>query len=179
MYVGAPTLVWPSSPNGTGFAGNVKGFFPWCIQPGVAAAEWGVLVRLWGWTCGANSHTCPGTSRDVAPHFLNLYHSPSGNYRPPCHPAGCPADFSSTKCATISSSLHLGLKNPAAGSPWRKEGLGRQHPGDSDSVILLQLGDVAPLIYWEATIGKQSMNGRNLLGSWVNLYFILIIKCVA
>lgn len=25
---------------------------------------------------------------------------------------------------------------------------------------------------------KQSMNGHNLVGSWVNLYFILIIECI-
>lgn len=25
---------------------------------------------------------------------------------------------------------------------------------------------------------KQSMSGHNLVGSWVNLYFILIIECI-
>lgn len=50
---------------------------------------------------------------------------------------------------------------------------------DNPDSTLLQLGDATPFIFWEATRGKQSVNGHNLLGSWVNLYFILIIECVA
>lgn len=108
---------------------------------------------------------------------LIIYQYPSRDHKPLWPPAGTPADIGRTSCGHSAPSSSPGAYEPSS-RKLIKRGLEECLWRGPDN-ILLQLEHIALFMFMVVTIGKDSMNGHNLLGSWVNLYFILIIECVA